>query len=335
MRDLGVPFSDTDPHWLYAVYIALINFFTHRKQYYRIAQPTQSYTYELADEFIIFGDAGTNDVHLRNLTAAIDAQNVRQCIHLGDIYYAGTKEECKTFGSMLPRTETWSLIGNHEYISAGQGFFEELIDTGLLGRSPDHNEEKGKQVTSFFALANSIHKILVVGLDTGYKCENFVLPPGSEEMDYDTHLDKAQHQWLTRCYHQHPDYQIIVLTHHQPCAARWKDQQFNTRLVEQVYQGRDIKLWVAGHDHHCVVYPHSYGPINQVLTIGHATMPSHISSYPADNGVFTIDRKAIPPAIDEWHDGGFVKVSLVTKMITFYYVSRVDGTCTAYYTLPL
>ena len=326
LRDLGVPFSDTDPRWLYAVYIALINFFTSRKQFYRIALPSESYTYDLAEEIIIFGDAGTNDVHLANLATAIDAQQVKQCIHLGDIYYAGTKEECRTFATYLPRTETWSLIGNHEYISAGQGFFEELIDGHHLGG--------GKQVTSFFALANPAHKILLVGLDTGYKCENFVLPPGSEEMDYDTHLDRAQHQWLTRCYHQHPDYQIVVLTHHQPCAARWKDQQFNTKLVEQVYQGRDIKLWIAGHDHHCVVYPHSYGPINQIITIGHATMPSHISSYPPDNGVFTIDRNAIPSALDEWHNGGFIKMSLATRTLTFYEVSREDGSWKSYYTLP-
>lgn len=339
----SIQYSELDPRWLYAVYIAIINFFVPRSLYFRKAMVNKSYQYPLHDRFIVFADAGTNDKYLHNLCQGMLQLQAKQYIHLGDIYYAGTKDECKDFvtytADLREDGELWCIPGNHEYISAGQGFFEEVLP--VCGKSKKHKNQE--QEVSFFALVSDKYKVLLVALDTGYKCTNFTMPPASEQMDDSTRLDKNQYAWLQKTMEQYPTYRVLVLTHHPVCSDKWDTRFFNYTLYSQVVgndnkQPREIIAWLGGHDHRCVVYPPTYGTLNKVITIGHASMPIVQPHYKTHSAMFPIDKLCIPPAEDVLSgNNGFVQIELKEEhiLVIFYYVCRTTGKCEAYHTLTL
>lgn len=344
----SIQYSELDPRWLYAVYIALVNFFVPRSLYFRKAQESKSYQYPLQDKFIIFADAGTNDKYLANTCKAMLNLQAEQYIHLGDIYYAGTKAECKDFvkytAELRNKGELWCIPGNHEYISSGQGFFEEVL--AVCGKNK--HIKKQEQETSFFALVSQKYKVLVVALDTGYKCTNFTMPPASEQMDDSTKLDKSQYAWLQKTMAEYPTYRVLVLTHHPVCSDKWDKRFFNYTLYSQVVGdqatsdssigSRQITAWLAGHDHRCVVYPQSYGTLQKVITIGHASMPIVQPHYKTSSAMFPVDKLCIPPPEDVLSgNNGFVQIELKNSnmIVTFYYVCRTTGNYEAYHTLVL
>lgn len=329
----SIQYSDSDPRWLYAVYIALSKFFIPRSLYYKKALPDKTYQYNLEDSFIIFGDAGTNDKYLDYTVKGMTNLDVQQYLHLGDIYYAGTKTECQEFIKCTSSLHTdnsslWCLVGNHEYISTGQGFFEDVL--------PCCGTKDTPQETSFFALVNTKNKVLLIALDTGYKCTNFTMPPASEQMDITTYLDKAQEQWLEKTLQQYCDYRVILLSHHPLTSDKWPDHYFNHLLMQQIANThRNIVLSVAGHDHRCVLYPYQYGPIEKTLTIGHASMPIIQNNYHTDCAFCPIEKDFIPSALNNYGNNGFVKILCNNNNIkvNFYQVDRITGITTQYNTL--
>ncbi len=62
------------------------------------------------------------------------------------------------------RPPLWAIPGNHEYISAGKGFFKKLIQPKTrLGDI----KNKNPQEASFFCLENKARKLQIIALDTG------------------------------------------------------------------------------------------------------------------------------------------------------------------------
>jgi hypothetical protein len=329
----SIQYSDTDPRWLYAVYVALSKFFVARSLYYKKALPNKTYQYILHNTFTIFGDAGTNDKYLTNTIDGMLNCNSKQFIHLGDIYYAGSKSECQDFIKYTTKLHTdvnelWCLSGNHEYISAGQGFFEDVL--------PHCGSKSTPQEASFFSLVNDENKVLLIALDTGYKCTNFTMPPASEQMDITTYLDKAQNQWLEKTLNNYVDYRVILLSHHPLASDKWPDHYFNHLLMQQIAaKNRNIILSIAGHDHRCVIYPYQYGPIEKVLTIGHASMPIIQNDYHTNCAFCPIEKDFIPSFKDNYGNNGFINILLDKDniKINFYQVDRTTGITTEYNTL--
>jgi len=120
---------------------------------------------------VVVGDIGTGtDVAAAVLTAALkfvpDA-----ILHVGDIYFSGTKFETErrlvglvravrnSLGSDVP---FFTVPGNHEYFT-GAGSYLEALDSGELVTHPSQ-----RQRASYFCLRTADNGWQFLGLDTGY-----------------------------------------------------------------------------------------------------------------------------------------------------------------------
>ena len=87
-------------------------------------------------------------------------------VHVGDVYYSGTKKEArKNFLDLLNAARAsrpipvYNLPGNHDYYSGGEGFYDVLAELNSESGAP-------AQQASYFCLRND-HRQLQ-GMDTGY-----------------------------------------------------------------------------------------------------------------------------------------------------------------------
>lgn len=335
-----IPFGDDDPRWLYAALIELNTFFVPRSKYFVKAKSNQNYVYPLeGNKIAIVGDFGSSDKYQTMVVKAIADLKPDLVIHLGDIYVAGTSSECTKYwetykngfeGSIPP---LWNLIGNHEYISKGKGYFKKLIAPRLLGG--------GKQETSFFSLENPETKLQILALDTGYESTNFTLPVGGESMDYTTFLDDEQLAWAQARLQFAKDngYRTVLMSHHQYYSAYWKDQQFNAKLGNQLLAvGQPISSWIFGHDHRSIVYPNTYGIVGKSICLGHGSMPITIGAYEGASPNFPYDQSFIPSLVSQYgtqlYNNGFVMMDQNLNA-DFYQVDRNTGECTKYNSMSL
>jgi hypothetical protein len=332
-----IPYGDTDPRWIYAALVALQTFFTPRSKYYISAKPKGIYHHNLwAKKIAIVGDFGSCDKYQTMVLQGMAQEKPDIVIHLGDIYVSGTPDECDAFWKTYCdniNVPLWSLIGNHEYICKGKGFFKNLIKPGFLGG--------GAQKTSFFSLESDEYKIQLLALDTGYKSSNFKFPLASEVMDYDTCLDDEQEAWATErlLFAKENNYRTIILSHHQYFSTFWEKQQFNTKLGNQLFSVKQpITAWLFGHDHRSIVHCDEYGLVKKGLCIGHGSMPITTGCYDNPSENFMIDDTFIPNTVSQYgtqvYNNGFVILNNDLNM-DFYQVDRNDGRCWKYNNLQL
>ena len=170
-------------------------------------------------------------------------------IHLGDVYYAGTKDEVnkRFFGSWpgsLDRGRSFALNSNHEMYSGGYAYFD--ITLPRLG-----------QDASYFCLENDNWRL--IGLDTGY-------------VEHDLNVEQVK--WLTALLNE-SDKKNILLSHHQPFSGYESSGGGEERLQNWIKNlTAKITAWFWGHEHLCVVYK-SYKGIKG-RCIGHGCFPYEI-----------------------------------------------------------
>src|SRR5204863_168298 len=132
-------------------------------------------TVRLADRvrLVVVGDWGTGVLRAQRVAEQIDAvldQGRRagleqHLIHLGDVYYSGWADEyekrCLNYWPVDPGDAdaigSWSLNGNHDMYSGGDGYFDTLLADPRFER---------QQRSSWFELESGDWKVL--GLDTAY-----------------------------------------------------------------------------------------------------------------------------------------------------------------------
>jgi hypothetical protein len=165
-------------------------------------------------------------------------------LHLGDVYYSGTREEVQErFLDLWPRTAgrlSRALNSNHEMYSGGYGYFELALPA--LG-----------QKSSYFALENDAW--LLVGLDTAY-------------VDHD--MDNQQVAWLNAVIRQAHGRKVVLFSHQQ-LFSRLDDQGPKLhKALRHLLEARAITAWYWGHEHQCVIYdPHPrYGLLGRCLGNG-------------------------------------------------------------------
>ena len=139
----------------------------------------------------IIGDWGTN-----LYGAPVSAKSIERIggyemlMHLGDVYYSGTKSEVKQrFLDPWPTAAgkvNRALNGNHEMYSGGFAYFEDIL-------------KEFKQPSSYFAVQNE--HWLLVGLDTAH----------SEHT-----IDHQQANWLNDVVQKAGSRKVILFSHHQP-----------------------------------------------------------------------------------------------------------------------
>jgi Calcineurin-like phosphoesterase len=215
--------------------------------------------YQLPKEsrILMIGDWGTHmPDNAALLRQALKKFNPDVIIHLGDVYYSGTVEECtanvldvldQIIADVKPakRPAFFSIPGNHEYYSGGSGFYRMIgkVNSGVAGCT---------QQASYFCLRTEDSKWQFLGMDTGYGDRNPVeqQAPILQVHEGAWHRDKLETFPGT----------TILLSHHQLISAK---ETLNTGprpyLNENLYatfkQYFDrIAAWYWGHEHNFILY---------------------------------------------------------------------------------
>jgi 3',5'-cyclic AMP phosphodiesterase CpdA len=215
----------------------------------------------------LLADWGADNDHAKKLGDLAIARGADIVIHLGDIYYSGSKGECETFLKNWPLRDaegnpaagkSFALNGNHEMYSLGRYYFTTVLDG--LG-----------QEASYFTLSNDWWQLQ--GLDTAYV--PFSISGGTE----DTSM-KPQWDWLLNSVRSSPKKKNILLSHNQPLSAHLPEFEASYPLNQEYRQlleatnSNAIFAWFFGHEHRCTIYDDSKTDFKARL-IGNGAIPHH------------------------------------------------------------
>ena len=163
----------------------------------------------------VLGDWGTGQDDALAVLDQLMQQKPDLIIHVGDIYYAGTYDECQThflepikaarekYGRYIP---VYNLPGNHDYYSGGRAFYTILpqLNLGI--------PHAGIQQHSFFCLQNESWQL--EGMDTGYNDHDLL-----QVADDITHLEPVEATWHQQQLSSAGSRQVILFSHHQLFSA--------------------------------------------------------------------------------------------------------------------
>ena len=283
---------------------------------------------QLPDTFkmVLIADWGGDNDAAKKIASAVRRQKPDFAIHLGDIYYGGTKYECELFLDMWPMRVnmddsksplqakgSFALNGNHEMYSGGEYFFNTVLPAFA-------------QTQPFFCLENGNWRI--VGLDTAYNGGR--LKPQSP-----TDAMNTQWNWLIETLGKDKK-ATIFLTHHQPVSAHqaeWNDSRPLRADIEELLQvegiGDDaIFGWFFGHEHRCALYADTVQKFNARL-IGNGCIPHEVQKEKAaDPGCDAVDffnRKETAPGTNT-AASSFVKLSFEGAEVLVEYLNEDFGT---------
>jgi Calcineurin-like phosphoesterase len=190
------------------------------------------------------------------VVASMSAKQEVHVIHLGDTYYSGRRREYRD--NFLPHwpvrnnedamVGSWTLSGNHDMYSGGDGYYELLEDPRFARQDR----------FSFFHLQNEYWDLL--GLDTAYT-------------DHD--LTGRELQWIERVVGESrlAGRKTLLLSHHQPFSGRNEGgTELRRTLGKVLLSDSPIDAWFWGHEHRHAEYKEAYGVRNGRL-IGHGGVP--------------------------------------------------------------
>jgi hypothetical protein len=224
-RSREAKFDEHDIRWA----LSLLTWIGQLKPHDWKPLPQQPESCEGDLRFALMGDWGTGLYGAPQCAASIaEMGGFDYVVHLGDVYYSGTKNEIRSnFLRTWPRvagSRSRACNGNHEMYSGGYGYFDLVLP---------HFE----QSSSCFAVQN--RDWLIVGLDSAYD-------------DHD--LANHQNAWLKRLVDAASDRKLVVFTHHQPFSHF---DGGGEKLVEKLLpllRAQRIAAWYWGHEHRCVIY---------------------------------------------------------------------------------
>ncbi|MGH9308811.1 MAG: metallophosphoesterase family protein [Vicinamibacterales bacterium] len=266
----------------------------------------------------LFGDWGTGLYGAPVCAKSIEQSKYDVVLHLGDVYYSGTKKEMTDrFVNMWPKVPgavNRGLNGNHEMYTGGRAYFDAVNAWG--------------QTSSYFALENE-HWILA-GLDTAYA-------------DHDLNGDQAR--WLQDLAAGSPQKKLILFSHHQPFSLLDSQGPKLVRKLAPLFESKRIYAWYWGHEHHCILYqPHAlYGLRGRC--VGHGGFPYFrekklLGDKPPDTPVWkNLDSKNLVPGakildgvnryiedgLEDYGPNGYMTLELEGEEL-FEIVHMPDGT---------
>ena len=234
----------------------------------------------------ILGDWGTGQEEAAAVLDQLMQQTPDVIIHVGDIYYSGTHDECVSnfldlindarakYRRLIP---VYTLPGNHDYYSGGQGFYSMLAQLNL---GAGHAQV---QQNSFFCLQNDSWQL--EGMDTGYNDHDLL-----KVADDTTKLRPDEAAWHAEQLAAAGARKVILLSHHQLFSAfatigavgSSGPSYQNPYLLQNLATWRttgnpNIVAWLWGHEHLLEVYavPGTQSSDLPVLgrCVGHSAFP--------------------------------------------------------------
>jgi len=271
---------------------------------------------DIADDarIVLVGDWGSGldraqDVanKIRDVLAEPFSEGKEQyVIHLGDVYYMGTRKEyVENFLKYWPVDDdqpdrSFIVCGNHDMYRGGHDYYRTAL------ADPRFAAQDGKSV---FALRNAHWQFL--GLDTGY---------------IERELSNGQDRWIEAQLRSAGDRRLTFLSHH----PLWSDYSFHVgeRLREQIADvikdGRRIDAWFWGHEHRCAVFEPQH-PVGFSSCVGNGGIPSFLTSAegaPYPLGVKYEYRKKYGREAEPWNTFGFAVIDLHDRLMRVRYIDE-------------
>jgi hypothetical protein len=206
---------------------------------------------------LMIGDWGTHmPDNAALLRQALKKFSPDAIIHLGDVYYSGTVEECTAnvldvldeiiaAVKLKKRPAFFTIPGNHDYYSGGAGFYRTIskVNSGIAGAT---------QQASYFCLRTEDDRWQFLGMDTGYGDRNPIekQAPSLHIHEGAWHRDKLDNFAGT----------TILLSHHQLVSAKedlngGQRPYLNENLYETFKKYFDrIAAWYWGHEHNFILF---------------------------------------------------------------------------------
>jgi hypothetical protein len=264
---------------------------------------------------VMLGDWGTSNPDCKALLKAIwDQERPDAFVHLGDIYYSGSKEECddnfynifqdvaKDLGiKTVP--PVFTIPGNHEYYSFGEGFYY-LIDKMNTGNQ--------KQDASYFCLRTEDSQWQFLGMDTGQDDNNpYVthLYPFAPQLygDQGDHGELVWHQDKLKNFSG----KTIMMSHHQlftPDEANLIDsdvEPYFNRYLHGYFAPyfNKISAWYWGHEHSLALYNNNIFGLSKGRLLGSSSyeVPDDAGYYNTDYPMVTRQNYTVPVDTDGFY----------------------------------
>ena len=236
----------------------------------------------------VFSDWGTGLYGAPHIQEAIEKERrVDIVMHLGDVYYSGTKGEFHDrftkFWPNRPEALHRALNGNHEMYSGGRPYWAVV------------QEAPFNQKSTCFAYEND--RWVILGLVTAYQ-------------DFDLYQDQGHDEvaWLTSIVDGAvaKGKRVVFFSHHQPYSLLDKQgPNLRAKLEDDILKPGKVFAWYWGHEHECVIYDRDRDWNLYGRCVGHAGMPEFrkIDLDPVDEPQFRRiggtkkDGKQIPDAL--------------------------------------
>lgn len=231
--------------------------------------PQTDFRYKLVNDsgtatLALFSDWGTGYYYSQYIAKHIGTNlNVKQAIHLGDVYYTGRQCEFNKYFTpilekyLLKKMPFYALNANHEMDSHGIPYFAFLKYKHKKGQTGAICEQP--QEGSYFCLWNEHYQ--VIGIDTAY-CEN------------GRHRQGWLQNWLRDqlCRGRDESKVNILLSQNEPYSEK-KSKLLRKDLARVAVDERLVDLWFWGDEHYCALY----GPSDDApffgSCIGHGGYP--------------------------------------------------------------
>ena len=282
---------------------------------------------------VVVGDWGTGEglaiEVAKRMREAIREAGQRQVhvVHLGDVYYAGTRMEARTrFLDHWPvstseRHASWCLNGNHDMYSAGEGLTQVILTDG---RFAAQRTTRGT-VTSEFLLANQHWSL--IGVDTSWRFRWRDLRGGAG------YLSRRQMRWITRHVQTDPARRTVLFSHHQPITYGDTGIEPRGNLLKRTGALRDagrITGWFWGHEHKLIAYG-AHGGIGYATCMGHGAILEAPAQHPHP-GEF--DARFTDPEGLTWRMPGFAVLDLDGPTMRVRYLDKNGQTWRSDDTVP-
>jgi hypothetical protein len=276
--------------------------------------PAEPLTISNHARVFLVGDWGSGVPRARALAQKIRELLIRNefygmdqhVIHLGDVYYSGSKKEYqKNFLDHWPvylgeetRYRSWCLNGNHDMYAGGHDYFEFLLAEPRFSR---------QQKSSHFLLENDYWQVF--GLDTAW--ENAGLAGGQAE-------------WISKTRRAAPSKKGMLLSHHQ-LFSPYEGGSPDLREKLQGYHILEDKLvnsWFWGHEHRCALYEPGDGILYPRL-IGHGGVPVWAELKKPPAGVTYQYQEWLASGFEKFARFGFAVLDFCDSKIKVRYINEL------------
>jgi hypothetical protein len=291
----------------------------------------------------LIGDWGTGAGPALRVLQQIKQQNPDILIHLGDIYYSGTDDECRTkfegpvneiFDRARTKLPVYSLAGNHDMYCGGVGYYALIKRLNKGIKSVDENSMV--QPASFFCLRAEDSSWQLLAMDTGrYDHSPFSVT------NVTTFVESSEQDWLRERIAEFRG-KTILLSHHQLFSAfsqiggrsqSGKLDPVNQKLLGTYRAlagtGKPVVAWFWGHEHNLCIYE-PYSGLARGRCLGHGAVPVFSDDTPYDS-LTEIDN---PPTLvansklsteGQLYTHGFAVLSLDANAATAEYFEYLHG----------